>query len=70
MVFVDENIIKKIGHIGKPKVEDYYKYLYRMIINHFLAYKLNSTGFFEEETRTYSDADKVICMANKLQPIV
>jgi len=43
--------------------------MYHLIINHFLAYRVLSTGFFTQEARTFSDSDAIIETITKAQPV-
>ena len=43
--------------------------LYHMLLNHFLAYRILSAGFFTQENRSFSDSDNVLEMVTKVQPI-
>lgn len=69
-VFAVERVIKKIDSIPEPKIKQYYNLLYNCIINHFLAYRICSTGFFTQKTRTFTKHEHLISFIYKAQPIV
>ena len=65
-VFAVEKVIARIEKIKHPQQKEYYNLLYRTIINHFLAYRVAATGFFEQKERNHSKGDKMLehlCMA-------
>ena len=69
-VYAVERVIKKINELDSRKLADYYDKLYRIIIDHFLAYRLTATGFFHEKAHQFSTLDRAlenICVA---QPVV
>ncbi len=45
-IYTEERIDKMIENIDSKKVSDFYRILYNMLINHFMAYRMLSTGFF------------------------
>lgn len=45
-IHTEERINKMIESIGSEKIAGFYRLLYSMLINHFMAYRMISTGFF------------------------
>jgi hypothetical protein len=63
-------VLAKIASIDSRKQREYYELLYCSIIDHFLAYRITSTGFFSENTRSFTGGDNAIKTLLTAQPIV
>ena len=55
---VDETL-EKINQLNR-KESQYFKKLYRMMIDHFIAYRVGSTGFFTEQNRALNNKEKAV----------
>ena len=51
-------------------MKEYYRILYSTIFNHFLAYRIASTAFFEGKIIEVSIFDKVVGKIALLQPVI
>ena len=68
-VFALERVLAKIDSLD-PKLKEYYNILYNTVINHFLAYRVCSTGFFSTKSRSFSTHGKYLHLLHKVQPII
>lgn len=59
-----------IEDIDSKKLSEFYKTLYNMLINHFVAYRMISTDFFIGSERELTDFDNLIGNVRKAQSIV
>ena len=59
-VFALERVTDKIEMINDSQQQEYYDKFYKMLINHFLAYRIMSTGMFETSVRTFNKTDKAL----------
>ena len=63
-IFVLERVYKtltdKIETISDPQQQEYYDKIYKMLVNHFMAYRIMSTGMFETSLRTFNKTDKAM----------
>lgn len=59
-----------IEKIDSRKLSEFYKLLYNMLINHFMAYRMLSTGFFSENVREVTTFDSIAGKVCKAQPII
>lgn len=50
-IYAVDRVIERIENLDSRSQTEYYSLLYNMIITHFLAYRLTSTGFFTEKVR-------------------
>jgi hypothetical protein len=54
-----EDTLEKISKLDHRRSQ-YFKLLYRMMIDHFIAYRVGSTGFFTEQNRAFSKKEKAV----------
>lgn len=50
-IYAVDDVLKRIEKLDSRKLTEYYSVLYNMVLTHFLAYRLTSTGFFAEKKR-------------------
>jgi hypothetical protein len=66
-----EETVKMINALGSQERKDYYNCLYRLLINHIIAYRVLSTGFVEEASRAaYSKMEFKMHHIVRAQPIL
>lgn len=73
LIYADKNILKKIDEIDSRKLSEFYKLLYNMLINHFITYRIISTGFFSESVRevaTFDNIAREVCKAQSIFKII
>ena len=68
-IHADKYILDKIDNIDSRKLSEFYRLLYNMLINHFIAYRILSVGFFNEEMKE-TTIDKIAWKVCKAQPII
>lgn len=51
-------------------MREYYSVLYNMVITHFRAYCLTSTGLFKQDVKSVSTLDKAVGIASILEPLI
>ena len=59
-VFAVDRVIERIKGLDSRRQEEYYDKFYRVIIDHFLAYRIAATEFFQERARHFSKGEKVL----------
>lgn len=69
-VYAEKWINNMIEDIDSKKLSEFYKTLYNMLINHFVAYRMISTDFFIGSERELTDFDNLIGNVRKAQSIV
>ena len=69
-IYTEERVNKMIDQIDSRKLSEYFKTLYNMLINHFMAYRMLSTGFFSENVREVTTFDSIAGQVCEAQSIV
>jgi hypothetical protein len=69
-IYAEKKILERIDQIESRKLSEFYKLLYNVLINHFMAYRMLSTGFFSESVREVTTFDKAAGMVCKAQSII
>ena len=69
-IYTEERINNMIEKIDSQKMSEFFKLLYNMLINHFMAYRMLSTGFFNESVREVTTFDSIAGKVCKAQSII
>ena len=46
-IYADEKVNQRIDALPNAQLREYYKIIYSTIVNHFIAYRMISTGHFK-----------------------
>ena len=69
-MFSSERVLNNISKLKNQKLSNYYDLLYRMLVNHFLAYRLLSTDLFIQQDTDNNTIDNIMNKICLLQPVI